>query len=105
MNIFLIEIPKSSGHEQQGLRPAIIVSRPHPNISMIIPLTSNLLAEKFDNTLILKATEINKLTTTSIALIFQMRAIDNSRIQRKLGKLSVDEEENIRNSLRNMLNL
>jgi mRNA-degrading endonuclease toxin of MazEF toxin-antitoxin module len=49
-DIYLVEIPSSEGHEQAGLRPAIIIqafdSEKLPTI-LIVPLTSKLRGADF----------------------------------------------------------
>lgn len=49
-DIYLVEIPLSGGHEQAGLRPAIIIqairSEKLPTV-LIVPLTSKLKAAEF----------------------------------------------------------
>lgn len=85
--IWLVEIPSSNGHEQEGLRPAIILGETEANIAIVVPLTSNLQALRFLFTKEIKPSKINGLTTISIALFFQVRAIDKKRIITKIGYL------------------
>lgn len=42
--IWLVEIPQANGHEQSGERPAVILAEADANITIIIPLTSNVQA-------------------------------------------------------------
>ena len=39
--IRLVEIPTAGGHEQSGMRPAIVLSEVEARIVIIIPFTSN----------------------------------------------------------------
>ena len=85
--IFLVEVPSSNGHEQTGMRPVIILTDTEANIAIIIPFTSNLQALRFPHTLEVKASQKNGLSIDSIALLFQIRAIDKKRLKNKIGDL------------------
>jgi mRNA interferase MazF len=91
-DICIVEIPSSDGHEQAGARPAIVVQAPQfenqlPTV-LIVPLTSQLAAQSFPATFTIHPTPQNGLTTLSIALVFQLRAIDRRRLKRKIARLS-----------------
>lgn len=62
-DIYLVEIPLSRGHEQAGLRPAIIVQATGlerlPTV-LIVPLTSKLRATDFPFTFIIEPDNLNK---------------------------------------------
>lgn len=90
--IRLVEIPVGNGHEQTGTRPVIILSDVEANIAIVIPFTSNLHALKYPHTIEVSPSESNGLKTDSVALIFQLRAIDKKRIKDKIGAL---ENENV----------
>jgi mRNA interferase MazF len=92
-DVLLIGLPASEGREQSGRRPAIAVQTDVAGepMLMIAPVTSNSSAARFAFTIKVEPTAENGLTETSIVMIFQMRAIDKTRIIRKLGKLS-DED-------------
>ena len=98
-DIILIEIPLSAGHEQEGLRPGIIFSNENAGIITIIPFTTQKRALNYDYTLDIPKSEINKLKSNSIALIFQIRAIDKRRIKEKIGEL----EEKYMNQINKMV--
>lgn len=85
--IWLVEFPSTNGHEQTGSRPVIILADTESNISIVIPFTSNLQALRFPHTLEIKPTKGNGLIALSIALIFQIRAIDKKRLTKKIGEL------------------
>ena len=103
--IRIVELPKNDGHEQYGTRPAIILSDTDDNIAMITPFTSNTRALRYPNTLTIEPNEQNGLNQESVALIFQTRAIDQKRIQNKIGELKKDKMEDIDEKLRRILNL
>ncbi len=87
------------GHEQVGLRPGIIVSVQN-GIALLIPLTSNSASLRFTSTLPISPSKENGLSTTSIALIFQLRAIDARRIIKTIGTLDTKTTRSINKLLR-----
>ena len=82
-----MELPSADGHEQAGTRPTIILAETEANIAIIIPLTSNLQALRFRNTIEVRPSKTNGLSALSVALIFQVRAIDKKRLQNKIGEV------------------
>jgi mRNA interferase MazF len=89
-DILLINLPFSDGREQSGRRPAVAVQTDVSGepMLMIAPITSNLNALRFAYSVKIEPSEENGLTEVSIVMIFQMRAIDKSRIIKKIGTLS-----------------
>lgn len=85
--IWIIDIPGLGGHEQQGLRPAVILADTTTSIVMVIPCTSNMQALRFPHTLRINASKRNNLETQTIALVLQLRAIDKKRLIKKVGTL------------------
>ena len=82
-----VEIPQLGGHEQEGTRPAIILADTRSSIAIIIPCTSNLQATTFPYTFLLDHSKENGLIVTSVALILQIRAIDQKRLKKHIGNL------------------
>ena len=103
--IWLIRIPSSDGHEQSGTRPAILIAQPHPNICILIPLTSNAVALRFPHTLEILPSKKNVLSVSSIALVFQIRAIDKKRLERMIGTVEEDTLENVNDMITEMLGI
>jgi mRNA interferase MazF len=58
-----------------------------PPIAVIIPFTSNIQALRFPYTKEVKPTKTSGLNVVSIALVFQIRAIDIKRIKKKIGEI------------------
>lgn len=104
-DIWLVEIPQTEGHEQTGKRPVIILADTESNITIIIPFTSNLQALRFPHTLEIEPSEENGLTIKSIALVFQIRAIDKRRLIRNLGELENTAINKIDKMLKNLLKI
>lgn len=97
--IVLIELPLSNGHEQRGLRPAIIFSEELGKMIVVIPLTTKTSALKYPFTINLENSKLNGLKENSTALLFQLHAIDKKRIKNKLGEL----EENLLKEIDSLL--
>ncbi len=91
------------GHEQSGARPAIILTGAVANTVVIVPCTSNIQALRFPYTLEIKPSKLNGLVTLSVALIFQLRAIDKARLLQRLGELDEKSLENLDNSIKSLL--
>ena len=64
--------------------------------TIVLPLSSALAALRFPGTTLIKATERSGLRADSVALVFQIRAIDRNRIIGKLGSVSEQELLEIR---------
>jgi len=103
--IRLVEIPTAGGHEQSGMRPAIVLSEVESGIVIIIPFTSNPQALRFPHTIDVNPSVENGLNSRSIALVFQMRAIDKRRIKNKIGTIEGKTMEKIDEMIKEMLHL
>ena len=107
-DVYYVEIPMSRGHEQAGLRPAIIVQASGieklPTV-LIVPLTSKLKAADFPFTFLIEPDLINNLDVTSVALVFQLRAIDKRRLKNKIGKIGREKIEIIKKMLKDIMGI
>jgi mRNA interferase MazF len=104
-DIYSVEFPIQGGFEQHGFRPTVIIADISNEIAVVIPFTSNLKSLKFPNSLLITSSIENGLQQDSVAMIFQIRAIDKIRIKKKIGHLENHYIERIDNLLRNMLKL
>lgn len=107
--IYTVEIPSTNGHEQAGTRPAIVVQAPQfenrlPTV-LIVPLTSRLVAQAFPGTFVIDPDTENNLTLPSVALVFQLRAIDKRRLQRRIGRLSATHFAHLQQAMKDLLQL
>jgi len=106
--IYFVEIPLSGGHEQAGLRPAIIAQAAGfgklPTV-LIIPLTSKLKATDFPFTFLIEPDHINNLDVTSVDLVFQLRAIDKKRLENKIGKIDRDKTDILKQMLKDIMGI
>jgi mRNA interferase MazF len=108
-DVYTVEIPASNGHEQAGPRPAIIAQAPQfgdrlPTV-LIVPLTSRLTAQSFPGTFLIQPDSDNNLNTTSVALVFQLRAIDKRRVGRRLVRLSASDLSQVHDQIKALLKI
>ncbi len=108
-DVYLVEIPAVGGHEQAGVRPAVIVQSEKrinelPTVS-IVPLTTKIKAITFPFTFLIEPDQSNNLSSSSAALVFQLRAIDKRRLKRKIGKLEKRIMLRIRQVLKEIMEL
>jgi mRNA interferase MazF len=88
--VWLANLNPSQGSEQAGVRPVIIfqndiVSQFSTTI-ITIPLTTNLRRASLPICLLIEQKE-GGLAQDSVALCFQMRVLDKTRLIRRLGQL------------------
>lgn len=101
--IYVVQFPALPSHEQSGIRPAVIVvDFPDLPVAQVIPLTTSEKARKFKNTLVIEPDTENHLEKTSVAVLFQLRAIDKRRLKNKIGKLSLKDTDALIQSLKQM---
>ena len=84
-----VELPARGGHAQAGRRPAIVVQQTAtlPTV-LLIPLTSQQDALRFTATVLVEPDKHNGLRQPSIALIFQLTAVDKKFIGDRIGQVS-----------------
>ncbi len=85
-DILLVALPESDKREEKGNRPAVAVQTNIASL-IIVPVTSALAALRFAFTVRIEPSSTNGLTLSSVAMVFQLRAIDRKRIIRKIGEL------------------
>jgi mRNA interferase MazF len=87
--------PPSNGHEQMGSRPVLVLQdnkygRGAP-IILAVPFSTRLRTQRFDGTVLIEPDEHNGLTAPSVVLVFQLRALDKSRFDRRIGRVERDQ--------------
>lgn len=87
--VWWVEFPVRGGHAQAGRRPAIVVQRVKglPTV-LLIPLTSQLDALRFEGTELVEPDAQNALRRPSVALVFQLTAVDRRYLASKIGSVS-----------------
>jgi mRNA interferase MazF len=100
-HISLASLDPIAGSEQAGTRPVLVISREQINqllpVVNVIPLTSRKSATRviYPNEVLLPA-GTGGLRVDSIALCYQIRTLDKSRLERDLGALV---DDNIRREI------
>jgi mRNA interferase MazF len=89
--VWRVTLPYVPGHIQAGIRPAVIVQEDQatallPTV-LIVPFTSTKNATRFPGTVLVRPDGQNGLTVPSVALVFQLAAIDRSKCLQLLGVL------------------
>jgi mRNA interferase MazF len=89
--VWQADIHFAPGHAQAGVRPVVIV-QDAPFLAMlpttlIVPFTSSPRATRFPATILVQPDSSNGLTVPSVALVFQMRVLDQRRCLHRLGVL------------------
>ena len=91
-DIHWVELPALSGHEQAGRRPAIVLQDDAyaggSPLVVVVPLTGAVAAARFAGTLTLEPDSANGLAKISVALVFQVRAIDRRIVRERIGAIS-----------------
>lgn len=87
--VWRVNLVDTTGHEQAGTRPAIIVAmHSQAQLCTVVPMTGTLrYLSMFPHTLRIPCSSLNGLTIDSVALIFQIRSLALGRFQGKLGDL------------------
>ena len=93
--VWSVSFPLSGGREQSGERPALVVQdaaygESSPLI-LVVPLTSQLAALRFPASVQIDPSDENGLSVSSVAMVFQTRALDRSRFRNKLGEITEGE--------------
>jgi len=106
-DVHWVELPDNDGKEQRGRRPVVILQDDSYGSSLptvlVVPLSSTRAALRFPGTALIRATEKSGLRNDSVALVFQLRAIDRSRIATFLGAISIEERAAIQDEFRKLL--
>jgi mRNA interferase MazF len=105
-DVWLVSLDPTVGHEVQKTRPAVIVTsniyNRHNWAVVLMPLTSHDNAE-YDQVLI-RPPE-GGLTSTSVTLPDQIRAVDRRRLVKRLERVNRDTLRSIDRSLKIVLDL
>jgi len=106
--IWIADLNPTIGTEPGKVRPIVIVqtdllNKHHPS-SIICPITTNVLKESEILRIHLKKGSCG-LEVNSDIMIDQIRAIDNKRLIRKVGNLTMDQIIKVKNNLMVILDL
>lgn len=107
-DIWLVNLDPTVGHEIKKARPAVIIQNDLGNnyspITIIAPLTSQNLDKVYPIEVLIKK-EILKLDKDSKVLLNQIRAIDKTRLIKKLSKLDSETMIQVDEALKISLDL
>lgn len=102
--VWRINLSGAVGHEQKDERPAIMWrDLDHLGMAIMIPFTSVLEAGKMIHTCHVSPSLKNGLEKESVALVFQIRALDKERLVKKLGVLNEADISAIGTTLKELL--
>ncbi|WP_299012461.1 type II toxin-antitoxin system PemK/MazF family toxin [uncultured Polaribacter sp.] len=103
--IWELYLNPTKGSEQNGRRPAVIISGNMMNkylqVVIVCPLTTSI--KNYKGNLILKPDTINGLLETSEVLTFHVRSVSKTRLDKKLGKIPLQEVVKIKKTLNDIL--
>jgi mRNA interferase MazF len=95
-----------AGREQAGTRPVLIVQDDHfaqaSPLIVVVPFTSQLAASRFPGAVRVDPSAQNGLRVPSIAMVFQIRAIDRTALTRRVGVLAASELQRIAMELKRL---
>src|SRR5690349_15087795 len=105
-DIWLADLNPRFGTEPEKTRPVVIIqtdllNAEHPS-TIICPITTNILPGVELLRVHLKKSQLDK---ASDILIDQIRAIDNKRLLKHLGKLSKEQRDRLKMNLRIILDI
>ena len=91
-DLFWVEFQAGAGRAQAGRRPAIVAQSSKASASLptvlLIPLTSQQDALRFPGAVLVEPDAANGLRRPSVALVFQLTAIDKSFLGQRFGAIS-----------------
>jgi len=102
--IWLVDLSDAKGHEQRGDRPAIVVGSAN-GLIIIVPCTTTLSTARFSHTFSLTPTAGNGLDEESIALVFQIVALDRIRFRHQIGMITEQQRLAVVALIRDLLKL
>ena len=85
--VWIVNMGSTDGHEQDGTRPAVVIADVVGVVITIIPCTSNLESLRFPFTIEIEPSKIIGLDKKSVAVVFQLRAIDKNKLKNRIGVL------------------
>lgn len=90
--IYFCNLDPTSGSEQRGTRPVLVISTDSVNhnltVSTVLPLSSVKPTDKIYPTEVLLPMEISGLPKLSVAMVQQIRTVSHSRLQNLVGKIT-----------------
>ena len=104
-DIYWADLEPTKGQEQQGTRPVVVISGNAINkilrIRIVCPLSSQI--KNLKGCVILKKNNVNNLDSDSEVIPFQVRSIATMRLKTKIGEITLEQLEEIKTGLSEML--
>lgn len=102
--LWAVNMPHEDVGGTSGPWPALMVKDlPEVKSSIVVPLTSNLGRLAFPLTVKIEATTLNRLTVTSVALVFQLRHIRRDALGSRIGPLAGHDRIRVHDMMGDML--
>jgi mRNA interferase MazF len=103
--IWLADLNPVKGSEQKGVRPVVVISGNAMNdnlgIAIVCPLTTKI--KNYAGCLLLRKDTVNGLSLDSEVITFQIRTLSGERFLNKLGEITKDQLQKIKNGLYDIL--
>ena len=107
-DLFWVNLDPAHGSEQAGRRPVLVLQNDIGNelapTTIIAPLTTKSFTKEYPTNVHLPK-GIGGLKSDSTVLLSQIRTVDKSRLQKKLGRLSESYLEKVERAIRISLGL
>ncbi|PKR81262.1 transcription elongation factor GreAB [Brumimicrobium salinarum] len=104
-DIWLTDLDPTKGSEQAEIRPVVIISgdlmNKHLNVVITCPLTTKI--KNYQGNVVLLPDDKNQLKQTSEILTFHLRSMSKDRLLKKVGVISNEELQQIKNCLDDIL--
>ncbi|MGB0879258.1 MAG: type II toxin-antitoxin system PemK/MazF family toxin [Polaribacter sp.] len=103
--IWELYLNPTKGSEQNGRRPAVIISgnmlNKYLQVVIVCPMTTSI--KNYKGNLIIEPNEINGLPKVSEVLTFHVRSVSKTRLDKKIGKIPISDVEIIKKTLNDIL--
>jgi mRNA interferase MazF len=103
--IWRVNLNPSTGSEQAGIRPVVIISgnllNTHLNVVIACPLTTKI--KNYKGNVVLQPSKKNHLKEASEILTFHIRSISKVRFIDKIGTIETEELAAVKNCLNDIL--
>lgn len=103
--IWLADLNHVRGSEQKGFRPVIILSGNLLNSMMPVVITCPLTTKikNYKGNVVVTPSETNGLSEQSEAVIFQIRSVSKERLVKKIGKITQQQLQELKQGLDDIL--
>ena len=108
-DIVLLNLNPTKGSEQKGFRPCIILQNniynKYSSTTIILPITTSKNSSKLPTKIFVEKNSFNNLKEDSFVKVDQIRVIDKSRIESRIGIIDYEVMEKIEVALKFLLSL